>query len=212
METKICTKCKIEKSINDFNFDAGKRVASCKACKSLENKRWRDINKDKIKQRNKELWMERRDDAEWIQKRKDYYDRNRKILLEQKKEYYEKNKKKILANHKKYEQSQLKSNPIFRLRKNVRRRLHLALKGKYKPDTTQNIVGCDWVQLKNHLESFFKDGMNWDNYGYYGWHVDHIIPLSEFDLTDAVQFKKAMHYTNLQPLWMEENLAKKNLK
>jgi len=54
--------------------------------------------------------------------------------------------------------------------------------------------------------------MSWDNYGYYGWHVDHIIPLSAFDLTDPIQFKKAMYYTNLQPLWMEENLAKKNLK
>lgn len=212
METKICRKCKVDKPIEQFNFDKGKRIAACKECKSIENKRWRSQNKSKIQQKNKDLWSIRKSDSNWPKKNKEYYEKNRKALLEQKKEYYKKNKIKILAYHKKYERHQLKTNPIFRLRKNVRRRLHLALKGAYKPDTTQNIVGCDWDFLKKHLESLFKSGMSWDNYGYYGWHVDHIIPLSEFDLTDPMQFKKAMHYTNLQPLWMEENLAKKNLK
>jgi hypothetical protein len=202
----------VEKPIGEFNLDRGRSIARCKSCKSLENKRWREANKDKIKKRNKELWNTRKNNPIYNEKQKTYYKNNREVLLLQKKEYYQKNKKEILAYHKKYERIQLKTNPIFRLRKNVRRRLHLALKGAYKPDTTRNIVGCDWNVLKEHLESLFKDGMSWENYGYYGWHVDHIIPLSEFDLNDPEQFKKAMHYTNLQPLWMEDNLAKKNLR
>ena len=50
--------------------------------------------------------------------------------------------------------------------------------------------------------------MTWENYGRMGWHMDHIIPLANFDLTDRQQFLEACHYTNLQPLWWQENLMK----
>jgi hypothetical protein len=64
-----------------------------------------------------------------------------------------------------------------------------------------------------HIESFFYDRatgekMTWGNYGFWGWHIDHIKPLASFDLTDVGQFRAACHYTNLQPLWAKENLAK----
>ena len=48
--------------------------------------------------------------------------------------------------------------------------------------------------------------MSWDNYG--EWHIDHIMPLSTFDLTNPDQLKEACKYTNLQPLWAEDNLHK----
>jgi hypothetical protein len=63
-------------------------------------------------------------------------------------------------------------------------------------------------KLFAHLEAQFRDGMSWDNYGRYGWHIDHIIPCSSFDLTDTDQQRKCFHYTNLQPLWAHENLSK----
>lgn len=59
-----------------------------------------------------------------------------------------------------------------------------------------------------HLEAKFAPGMTWDNYGVDGWHIDHIMPLAAFDLTDEQQRQQACHYTNLQPLWAAENLAK----
>lgn len=57
-----------------------------------------------------------------------------------------------------------------------------------------------------HLEAQFAPGMTWENRG--EWHVDHIRPLASFDLTDPEQLRTASHYTNLQPLWASDNLAK----
>ncbi len=71
------------------------------------------------------------------------------------------------------------------------------------------LVGCSLEDLRNHLESYFAEGMSWDNWGYYGWHIDHIIPCCSFDLTKPEEQKKCFHYSNLQPLWGEENLRKK---
>ena len=54
----------------------------------------------------------------------------------------------------------------------------------------------------------FVDGMSWDNYG--EWEIDHIRPCASFDLTDVGEQLKCFHYTNLQPLWMIDNIIKKD--
>ena len=94
----------------------------------------------------------------------------------------------------------------FRLASNLRHRLWKSIKtGSHVKD-----LGCSIDQLKTHLESKFTDGMSWDNYGSKGWHIDHVIPLSSFDLKDREQFLKACHYSNLQPLWAMDNILKGN--
>ena len=60
-----------------------------------------------------------------------------------------------------------------------------------------------------HIESKFTNGMQWNNYGTY-WHVDHIVPVSHFDLSDLYHAKMVNHWTNLQPLEAEKNLKKSN--
>jgi len=71
-----------------------------------------------------------------------------------------------------------------------------------------NDLGCTIDELKARLESPFQPGMTWDNWGLYGWHIDHIIPLASFNLEDREQFLKVNHYTNLQPLWCDDNWEK----
>jgi hypothetical protein len=70
-------------------------------------------------------------------------------------------------------------------------------------------LGCSVENLRLHLEALFTSGMSWDNYGRGGWEIDHITPLSAFDLTDPAQALRAVHFTNLQPLWAAENLSKR---
>jgi len=77
-----------------------------------------------------------------------------------------------------------------------------------KTQRTEKLLGCTIEECKTYLESLFKEGMSWNNYGYRGWHIDHIIPCSAFDLTELKEQKKCFHYTNLQPLWAKDNLSK----
>jgi len=97
-----------------------------------------------------------------------------------------------------------------RIKNNLRTRVNHALNGAYKIGSAIDDLGCTVEELMNHLESQFLPGMTWENRGMHGWHVDHIKPLSSFDLTNEEEFKKACHYTNLQPLWAEDNLKKSN--
>lgn len=70
------------------------------------------------------------------------------------------------------------------------------------------MIGCSIEELKAHLEAQFQPGMTWENYGYWGWHVDHAHPIAAHDLTDPDQQRVAFHFTNLQPLWREDNQKK----
>jgi hypothetical protein len=107
-----------------------------------------------------------------------------------------------------YYRERRKRDPIFKLLAYVRGRIRGALtrKNLRKSTKTEQLLGCSVQELKNHLEAQFKDGMTWDNYGQ--WHVDHIRPCSSFDLAKPKEQKACFHYTNLQPLWAEENYKK----
>lgn len=109
-----------------------------------------------------------------------------------------------------YAMQRYNSDINFRLIKIQRARIRNALKGLNKSQTTQELIGCTVEELKIHLESKFTKGMTWDTYGKYGWHVDHIVPISKFNLEDESELKRACHYSNLQPMWWRENLQKRD--
>lgn len=127
--------------------------------------------------------------------------------------YYIKNKENIKIYNKErrivrntYKRILCKTDIGFKLLNNMRARLNQALNGNPKVSTTMKLVGCSIDKLKQHLESKFKQGMSWNNYG--KWHIDHIRPCASFDLSKASEQRKCFHYTNLQPLWAKENLMK----
>lgn len=120
------------------------------------------------------------------------------------KKYYQLNKSKINKRRKKYESININHKISVRLRTRVCN----AIKNNYKSGSAVRDLGCSIEELKIYLESKFLPGMSWDNYGLKGWHIDHIKPLSSFNLSNREEFLKACHYTNLQPLWAKDNLRK----
>jgi hypothetical protein len=178
-------------------------------------KRYRDKNKEKVKEWRKK-WYEKNHIPK-IKKEKIIKPPRVKLTEEQKllrkraraNSDYKKNKEHIL-NIRRIRRRELMQDPQFRLRKALRRRFRKALKHNYKVGSFVKDLGCTISELKIYLEKQFTDGMSWDNWSFYGWHIDHIIPLDSFDLTDREQLLRACHYTNLQPLWCRDNLVKSN--
>jgi hypothetical protein len=123
------------------------------------------------------------------------------------KRWYKKNieyarKRNVAYNIKKY-----RTNSYFRLKSCLRSRIICVLKGTIKSAPTLKLLGVNNLEeIWKHLEKSFKPGMTRKNHG--KWHIDHIRPCSSFDLTKPSEQRECFHYTNLQPLWASENLAK----
>lgn len=110
-----------------------------------------------------------------------------------------------------YKRDRMKSDPQFKLRNILRLRIYHAVKGTARSGSAVKLLGCSVPDAVKHIESQFLPGMTWKNWGHCSevcWHLDHIRPLSDFDLTDEQQFAQACHYSNLQPLWALDNLIK----
>ncbi len=179
------------------------------------NKKYQDINKEEISKKKKERYKENREEI--INKVQKYAEQNKEKISVYKIEWRDNNTEKI----KKYQQNnKSRRNKLRRERYQIdidykiieilRGRLTRALKNNWKSGRTISLLGCSIEELKQHLQSQFTEGMSWDNHSFYGWHIDHIKPCSKFDLSDPKQQELCFNYTNLQPLWMEDNLRKGN--
>ena len=147
-----------------------------------------------------------------------YKDCRSKYLKKYHEEHKEEISKKIKDYIKKYNNSEIakerkrnyKKKTRVRIIENLRNRLWYMIKGMHKSQHTLELLGCSVEKLKQHLQSQFKEGMTWDNYGRGGWEIDHIYPISKIDLNNEQEIKRVCHYTNLQPLWGFENASKGN--
>lgn len=192
--TKLCNQCGITKDFSCYYKHSTKKVESmCIDCKKQLNRAYYLKNKNKI-----------------IKKAKNKTDKQKERQKEYAKEYYQQNKSQISKQKARYVSYKYTTDPVYRFMHNMKSRIRIAIKGATKAANTKTLLGCTGAQARKYLEAQFTDGMSWDNYGLHGWHIDHIIPCSSFDLTDPEQQKHCFHYTNLQPLWAEDNLRKSN--
>jgi len=137
---------------------------------------------------------------------KEYHDQDRKLVNKRNRDSYAKNAKARISKTVEYKRKKRKECPQFRIEDSLRTRVCRALKGLPKVDNTKVLIGCSMKELRQHLELRFTEDMTWDNYG--DWHMGHIKPCCQFDLTKPEQQRKCFSYKNLQPLWAADNLRK----
>jgi len=235
---KICKKCGVDKSFDDYgnnkrNVD-GKAIY-CKECERLRGIEYRIKNPEKVKESSKkwrnnnienykktiEKYLEKnphmvskerikiyRQNEEFKNKtnlkKKEYYRNNIEQEREKSKKYYHDNKQIIRKKNNEWKNNKRKNDGFYRMKINLRHRLRDYLFGESKSKRTKDIVGLDKIEFKSYVENKFLNGMTWDNYG--KWHLDHIKPLCQAKDNDEALLLN--HYTNLQPLWAEDNLRK----
>jgi hypothetical protein len=120
------------------------------------------------------------------------------------------NRDHILEYRKAYTKRRVLEDPSYKIAGNLRHRLFQFFKRSKRPGSHIKDLGCSIEEFKVYISLKFTDGMSWENYGKDGWHLDHIIPLSKFNLSNIEDFKKACHFSNLQPLWKVDNMKKGN--
>ena len=167
-----------------------------------KHKRYREENKESIKVYKRKQYLLNKNNIK--EKGIVYRNLNKDKLKIRRKNYRDFNRDKINQ----YRKERIKVDIQFKLRCNLRTRLNQLLKTNFKSGSAVKDLGCTIDELKTYLENKFQPGMTWDNWNVDGWHIDHIKPLSSFDLSDRKQMLEACHYTNLQPLWAQDNLAK----
>lgn len=166
---------------------------------------WRAKNKDKIAQQRKKYKETHRDIVNVGKKR---YRENHKDYF---KNYYQENKEYLNQQALKRWHNRCKKDPMFKLKGDIRTMIRLSVKNRtnysfIKTKSTEEILGCSIDEFIEYLQNKFEDGMTLENHGL--WHIDHVIPLSTAKNEEDVY--KLCHYTNLQPLWAEDNLKKSN--
>jgi hypothetical protein len=175
---KLCVKCNSEKKISEFHNNKNGKYgvhSQCKICKNKYKKKYREKNKELIKEKSKE-----------------YSVNNKDKIKEYKKKYFQKNKDKFNDRTKKYN---LKNKHL----KCWRDLLYMTLNklGGNKEGKTIELLGYSALELKQHIEKQFTEGMSWKNHG--EWHIDHIKPIITFERNTKPSIVNALN--NLRPMW-----------
>lgn len=129
-------------------------------------------------------------------------------------QWIQKNKERHLQWMRERRKQRVASDPIYKLSIAMRRRFYMAVRNQVydgwdiRSGEAVWMLGCSMAEFVAYIESLWSDGMTWGNWTRDGWHIDHIIPFSAFDMSDESQRRAACHYTNLRPLWAKDNLRK----
>ena len=204
---------------------------SCLECNKLHEKKYYKKNEAKLKKRLRQsLYYKKniikirtrdreRSKTDKFKKRTKEY--NKRDYVREKRRNYNKayrknNYQKLLLKDRIYKKEVRSKNFLYLLKENYRRRILLALKSKkaFKSKGLIKLLGCSIENYKKYLENKFyinpKTGetMSWENHGLKGWHIDHIKPLTKFNLGETKEQMKAFNFKNTQPMWAFENLKK----
>lgn len=172
-------------------------------------RKWDLLNREKRREKDRQRFLKN------LEKERARHREYRKRNPDKAKEWAKNNPEKLrgyaekwrtVGPGKEYDRKRRATDPLYALAKSFRSRIWFAFKrlGLAKPDRTENLLGTTIAEAKRHIETQFKTGMSWNNYG--EWHIDHVIPLASAKTPE--EMANLCRYTNLQPLWGKDNLSK----
>lgn len=195
---------KLRDKNKDSKKDYNKSYQEVNRDKIREQKRaYRAANKDRIKVKQNEYYSQNKDRLKKIAK--EYYENNKMQIKQYKRDYTKANREKINKLARNYRNNNINAKIAALTRTRIRETLKL--NNARKSNSSIKLLGCTIEFFREYIESKFTKGMSWENHGLYGWHIDHIIPCSSFNLLDTDQQKLCFHYTNTQPLWATKEIA-----
>lgn len=196
--TKTCTVCGLEDVLLSY----------CQKCRLAYDRKYTEANRDKVRARHKKYQKENKDKIRAT--KIIYHEKNKESINARCRKYRKENKNQLRDKKKIHTDNRLKTDVQFKLKRTLRVRFSAAIRGEYKSGSAVRDLGCSIDFLKKHLEAQFTEGMTWDNWGSGSgkWGIDHIMPITAFDLTNQQHTLLVCHYGNLQPLWSEDNLYK----
>lgn len=228
MKTKICTKCKEEKTASKEYFHASTKIkcglrSVCRECRSkdhADNQEERSAKKKLFYNKNKERltaiiranYIKKQDDRR--QKARERHHANRERELARMRQYRADHLEELNARRRpKSIQSfrdRYKVDLVFTLKHRMGSLVRRSIRNGKKSNTMEKCLGYGVNELKHHLESKFTEGMTWERFMAGEIHIDHIIPICFFNptTTDSQEFKDCWKIENLQPLWATDNLSK----
>lgn len=187
MTTKFCNKCQEEYPIEVFKF----QKSSCYTCQLQMSRDWKARNKERANEYTRNWKKE-----------------NKEHVSVYNAAYDEANREKIRPLRNAYHKERAKTDPNFKLSKNLRNRYNSVLKADRLDESSLTILGCPIDSFKLWLEYRFADDMTFENHGQL-WNLDHVVPIAKFDLIgNEDEICKCFHWTNFQPLHSRANLSK----
>lgn len=100
---------------------------------------------------------------------------------------------------------------VYRIKKSLRSAIRRAGRGVKVKGDTLILLGCSVDEFIQYLKKTLPENATWENYMNGDLHIDHIIPLSYYDLTILEQRKIAFKFDNHQLLWGSDNLEKSDI-
>lgn len=178
---KYCSKCKEDKEINEFKTTRRPNdlTQHCEQCRKEEYQRTRERH---------------------LAHRKKVYAEKKDQILESMKTPEAKEKRNARN------RARRKIDPAFRISESLKVRIHEILK-EYKDETSNYLLGVNKIFLKRWMEFQFGESISWENFSK-EWHIDHVIPISFFDVTQKEQQKICFNWMNLRPLNKTKNIQK----
>ena len=216
---RICGKCVCKKYREKRNLERREEYLQERRARRESNKTealekqriYREKNRESINEKQKEGY--KLNPEKYRKWSRDYGRKNReKINLRKKAQFDEKTpeekrilKERLRAREKAY-RLRKKSDPEFKIARSLRAKLRKAI--KFKRESAKKLLGCSIQDFIIHLESTWQEGMTWENYGLYGWHIDHIKPVNTFNLENLEERVLCFHFSNMRALWAGDNLSR----